>query len=62
MVLASWVGATFILGKVASTPREAVADGKLYRLWAPVSWGSVALVCVIYYLMLVQPALWAHAG
>ena len=62
VVLASWVGATFILGKVASTPREAVADGKLYRMWAPVSWGSVALVCVIYYLMLVQPALWAHAG
>ena len=61
-VLASWLGATAILGKVASSQRDTAADGKLYRAWAPVSWGSVALVCVIYYLMLAQPALWSRAG
>ena len=62
LVLAAWLYATYLLGKVASTSREVVADAKLYRVWAPVSWGSVVLVCVIYYLMLVQPALWSHAG
>lgn len=62
LVLGAWLFATSVLGKVAATAREPAADAALYRTWAPVSWGSVALVCVIYYLMLAQPALWAKAG
>ncbi len=62
LVLAAWLCATILLDKIAKAPREAVANARLFRIWAPVSWGSVLVVCVIYYLMLAQPALWGAAG
>ncbi len=61
-VLAAWLVATSLLGKVAATVRDSARDARVFRLWAPLSWGSVLVVCAIYYLMLAQPALWASAG
>jgi uncharacterized membrane protein len=58
-VLLAWIASTVLLTRFA---RAGVATAPQFRLWAALSWGSVAILCGVYYLMLAQPALWAAAA
>jgi uncharacterized membrane protein len=60
IVLLAWIGSTLLLSRFASVGHA--GETSEFALWSVLSWGSVVLLCTIYFLMLVQPALWSHAG
>lgn len=59
LVLAAWAGSMRLLTRFANVGRPGEASE--FTVWAVLSWGSVAVLCVVYYLMLAQPALWSAA-
>lgn len=56
LVFCGWVAQTLLLRRIAA--------GAVHRsgLWALFAWGSVLLLCPIFYLMIAQPALWSRVG
>ena len=56
LILGGWVGQTVMLRQMAAGAMER------FNIWALFAWGSVVLLCLVFYLMIAQPALWSHAG
>lgn len=54
LIFGCWLGQTLVLRRI-----EGGATDR-FGLWAMFAWGSVALLCPVFYLMIAQPALWGH--